>query len=135
MHRSGYYRDDTINNNIKKDKKIFHKRNLIKNPANLNKLHKIKYIKIMDKVHVYMCFHITSIMSTAGNRTRLFSSPFLNSTSWFFILAKIFRNEHVAAFGTALRSAAEKNEIGGYVTVPCSSKMTQRSSTADWLKF
>ena len=89
----------------------------------------------MDKVHVYMCLHIASIKSIAGNKTRLFSSPFLISTSWFLILAEPFRNDHVPACSTALRSSTGKNEMDGHVTVPCSSKMTQRSSTADWLKF
>ena len=79
---------------------------------------------MMDKVHVYMCFHIASIRSTAGNKTRYFHNPFLISTSWFLILAEAFRNDHVAACSTALRSATEKNELCGYVTVPCSSKMT-----------
>ena len=90
---------------------------------------------MMDKVHVYMCLHIASIKSTAGNKTKLFLSPFLISTSWFLILAESFRNDHVAACTTALCSATEKNEMGGYVTVPCSSRMKQHSSTADWLKF
>ena len=89
----------------------------------------------MDKVHVYMCLHIALIKSTAGNKTRLFPSPFLISTSWFLILADAFRNDHVAACSTAVRSATEKNGMGGYVTVPCSSKMTPHSSTTDWLKF
>ena len=82
-----------------------------------------------------MCLHVASIKSTTENKTQLFPSPFLVSTSWFFIFAKALRNDHVAACSTALRSAIEKNEMGGYVTVPCSSKMTQRISTADWLKF
>ena len=34
----------------------------------------------------------------------------------------MFRNDHVVAFSTALRSAIEKNEMGGNVTVPCSSE-------------
>ena len=89
----------------------------------------------MDKSHVHMCFHIESFKSTGGNKTRLFSSPFLFFTSWFLILVKAFRNDHLAACSTALRSATEKNEMGGYVIVPCSSNMTQRRSTADWLKF
>ena len=89
----------------------------------------------MEKVHVYMCFDIESIESTAGNKTRLFHGLLPTSTSLFLILAKAFRNDHVAACSTALRSATEKNEMGGYVTVPCSSEMTQPSSTADWLKF
>ena len=82
-----------------------------------------------------MSLHIASNKFTAGNKIRLFPSPFLVSTSWFFNLTKVFRNDHVAACSTALRSATEKNEIGAYVTVPCSTKMTQRSSTADWIKF
>ena len=43
---------------------------------------------MMDKVQVYMCLHlhIASIKSTAGNKTRLFPSPFL-------ILAESFRND------------------------------------------
>ena len=90
---------------------------------------------MMDKVHVYMCLHIASIKSTAGNKTRLFPSPFLIFTSRFLILAEAFRNDYVAAFSNALRSTTEKNELGGYVTVPCPSKMTQRSSTAAWLKI
>ena len=90
---------------------------------------------MIDKAHVYMCLHIAAIKFTAANKTRLGPYPFLISTSWFLILAEAFRNDHVAACSTALRSATEKNEMGGYVTFPCSSKMTQRSSTADWLKF
>ena len=89
----------------------------------------------MDKVQFYLSSHIASIKSTAGNRTRLFPSVFLISTSRFLILAKAFRNDTVAARSTAVRSATEKNEINGYVTVPCSSKITQHSSTADWFKF
>ena len=82
-----------------------------------------------------MFSQIALIKFTAANKTRLFLSPLLVSTSWFFILAEAFRNDHVAACCTALRSATEKNEMGGYVTVSCLSKMTRRSSTADWLKF
>ena len=83
----------------------------------------------MDKVHVYTCLHIASTKSTAGNKT------FLISTNRFLILAEAFRNNQVAAYSTAVCSATERNEMGGYVTVACSSKMTQRSSTVDWLKF
>ena len=81
-----------------------------------------------DRVRIYMCFHTASMESTAGNKSRLFSSRFL-------ILGEAFRNDHVAAGSFSLRSATEKNKMGGYVTVPCSFKMTQRSSTADWFKF
>ena len=77
----------------------------------------------MDKVQVYMWLQTASIKSTAGNKFRLFFSLFLISTSSFLILT------------TALRGATEENESGCYVTVPCPSKVTQHSSTADWLKF
>ena len=90
---------------------------------------------MMDKVHVCMCLDISSIKSTAGNKTRFFPSPVLISTSSRLILAEAFWNDYLAACSTALRSATEKNELGGYVTIQCLSKMTQRSSTADWLKF
>ena len=72
--------------------------------------------------------------STASTKTKHFPTSFLISTRWFLILAEAFQNNHVAACSTALRSATE-NEKGGYVTVPFSSKMTQRSGTADWIKF
>ena len=90
---------------------------------------------MINKVRVYMCLHIASIRYTAGNKTKLFFRPFLISTSWFLMMAKSFRNDYVAACSTALCSATEKNELGGYVNVPYPSKMTQRSSAADWLKF
>ena len=77
--------------------------------------------------------HIVSQKSTAVNKIWLNPSPFLISTNRFLILAEGFWNDHVAASGTALRSATEKKETGSYV--PCSSKMAQRSSTADGLKF
>ena len=90
---------------------------------------------MIDKVHVYMCLHVASIKSTAGNKTRLFPGPFPISTSWFLIVAEAFQNDHVAACSTAESSATENNGMGGYVTISCSSKLTQHSSTADWLKF
>ena len=65
----------------------------------------------------------------------LFLSPFLFTTGWILILANVFRNDYVAACKTARRSATEKNELGGSVTVPCLSKMAQHNSPADWLKF
>ena len=88
----------------------------------------------MDKVHVYIWLHAASIKSTAGIKTRLFRNPFHISTSSGPTLAEAFRNEHIAACRTALRSATE-NESGGYATVPCPSIVTQHSSTADWLKI
>ena len=87
------------------------------------------------KVHVYMWLHTASIKSTVGKKTRLFASPFHVSTSSRLTLAGAFRNDYVAACSTALRSATEQNESCGYVTVPCPSKVTKNSSTADWLKF
>ena len=89
----------------------------------------------MDKIHIYMCLQIEMYNSTAGNKTRYFSSPFLVSSSRFLVLAEAFRIDHVAPCCTALRSAIEKNEIGDKVTIPCSSKTTQRSGTVDWPKF
>ena len=115
--------------------KIFHERILLKNAPNIFELHKIKQVILIDNVHFYMYLHIASIESLAGNKCNLFHRPFLTSIIWFLNLAEAFRNDHEAACSTALRSATEKNGMGGYITVPCSSKMTQRSSTADWLKF
>ena len=79
---------------------------------------------MIDKVHVYMWLHTASIKSTAGNKTRLFRSPFHITTSSRLTLAEAFRNDHVAACNTALRSSTEENESCGYVTVPCASKIT-----------
>ena len=50
-------------------------------------------------------------------------------------LAGAFRGAYVAACSTAFRSTTEENDSGGYVDVPWPSKVKQRSSTADWLKF
>ena len=83
----------------------------------------------------YMWLHTASIKSTAGNKTRLFPSPFHIFTSSPLTLAGSLRNNYVAACSTALRSATEENESGGYVTVPSPSKVTQHSSTTDWRKF
>ena len=90
---------------------------------------------MMEKVHVYMWLHTASIKSTVGNKTRLFLSRFQVSPSSRLTLAGAFRKDYIAACSTALRSATEENEWGGYVSVPCSSKVTQHSSTVDWLKF
>ena len=68
-----------------------------------------------------MWLHTASIKSTARNKTRFFPSPFQVSTSSRLTLAGGFRNDHVAACSTALRSPTEENESGGYVTVPCPS--------------
>ena len=90
---------------------------------------------MIEKVPIYMCFHYALVKSTAGNKIRLFSTPFLIATCQFLILIEAFRSDYVAACSTALRSATEKNELGGYVTIPCPSKLTQHSSTADWAIF
>ena len=75
------------------------------------------------------------IKSTVGNKIRPFPSPFQLSTSSCLTLEGAFRSNGVAACSTALRSATEEKESGGYVGVPCPSKMKQHSSTADRLKF
>ena len=90
---------------------------------------------MIKKVHVYMWLHTALTKFTAGNKTRLFLSLFYVSTSSRLTLAGAFRSDYVAACSTAVRSATEENESGGCATVPCPSKVTQHSSTADWLKF
>ena len=87
------------------------------------------------KVHVHMWLHTASTKSTVGNKTRLFPSPFHVYPSSRLTLAGEFRSNHVAACSTALCSATEKNDSGGYVAVPCPSKVKQRSGTAEWLKI
>ena len=82
-----------------------------------------------------MCLHTASVESTAWNKTRLLPRPFHVSTSSRLTLADAFWNDHVAACSTALRSATEENASGGYITVPCPSKVTKHSSRADWPKF
>ena len=82
-----------------------------------------------------MWLHNASIKVTVGNKTRLFPSPFHVSTSSRFTLAGLFRGGYVAACSTAFRGAIEENDSGGYVDVPCLSKVKQHSSTADWLKL
>ena len=61
-------------------------------------------------------------------------SPFHVFTSSRFTLAGAFRGDYVAACSTALRSTTEENDSGGYVDVPCPSKVKQRKITVDWLK-
>ena len=60
-----------------------------------------------------------------GNKTRLFYSRFHVSTSLCLTLLGAFRSDYVAACSAALRSATEENELAGYVTVPCPSKVEQ----------
>ena len=109
--------------------------NLLTNAPKIGRIHTIKHMKMMNKDHVYMFSNIASYNTTAENRAKPFPSPFLISTSRFLILERQFQNDHVAACGTSLRSDNEKKEMGGFVTVPCSSKNTQRSNTADWPNF
>ena len=90
---------------------------------------------MLEKVHVYMWIHTALIKSTVGNKTGLFPSPFYVYTSSRLTLAGAFRKDYVAACSSALRSATEEIESGGYVNVPWPFKVTQHSSTADWLKF
>ena len=71
---------------------------------------------MMKKIHIHICLHIASVKSTAGNKTNFFRSPLLVFTSWFFFLAEAFRNDHVAACSTALRSATEKIEMTDLTT-------------------
>ena len=82
-----------------------------------------------------MWLHTASIKRTAGIETKFFPSPFHVSTSSHLTLPGAFRNYHVADRSTALHSATEEIESGGYVIVPCLSMVTQHSSTGDWLKF
>ena len=78
---------------------------------------------------------IASIKSAFGTKLGFFLVRFLLLPAGSDFLAKVFRNDYLAPCSTARRSATEKNEIGGHVTVTCLSKMTQHNSTADWLKF
>ena len=99
----------------------------------------MKYLKKIsynaEKVHVYMWLQTALNNSTVGNKTRFFLYPFHVFTSSRLTFAGAFWSDYVAACSTALRSATEENESGGYVTVPCPSKVTQHISTADWLKI
>ena len=79
--------------------------------------------------------HAASIKTTVWNKLGVFPSPFHVSSSSGLSLAGAFRGGYLAACSTAFRSATEENDSGGYVDVPCPSKVNQHSSTADWLKF
>ena len=50
-------------------------------------------------------------------------SPFHVSTSSRLNLAGAFRSDYVAACSTDFRSAIEENDSGGFVGVPCPSKV------------
>ena len=90
---------------------------------------------MQKKVHVYMWRHTASIKCTVGIETMLLRSPFHVFTSSRLTLARAFWSDYAAACSTAFRGATEDNDSGGYIAVPYSSKVKQRSSTADWLKF
>ena len=75
--------------------------------------------------------HVASTKNTVGHKLGLFPSPFHISTSSRLTLARAFRGNYVAACSTAFRSTTEENDFGGYVDVPCPSKVKQRSSTLD----
>ena len=128
---SGFSPADTKNNDINKRWQTFPLRDNTKKQWKNN----LKYgkIKIIDekKVHVHMLHQLKH----CWEQTKLFSSPFHVSISWRLNLAGAFRSDYVAACSTAFRSATEENDSGGYVDVPCPSKVKEHSSTADWLKF
>ena len=79
---------------------------------------------------IYYCIDLIHFR----NETRHFPSPFLVFTSSRLTLARAFRGDYVAACSAAFRSTTEENDSGGYVDVPCPSKVKQRKSTADWLR-
>ena len=70
-------------------------------------------------------------LNHSWEQNRLFPSSFHVSNSSCLTLAGSFRGDYVAACSTAFRSAIEENDSGGYVDVPCPSKVKQHSSTAD----
>ena len=85
----------------------------------------------MDTNHVYMSLHTASIESTVVNKTRFFPSQF-QIPRFYQLMPHL---DYIAAYSTALRTATEEDESSGYLGVPCPSKMNQRSSTPNWLKF
>ena len=91
---------------------------------------KIKFVKLK-----LSWLHAASIKTTVWNKLGWFPSPFHISTSSRLTLAGAFRGGYVDVCSTAFRIATEENDSGGYVDVPCPSKVKQSSSTADWLKF
>ena len=95
----------------------------------------LKYGKLTFIILKDSCLQAESIKSTVGNKLGLFCSPIHVSTSSPLTFAGAFRGGYVAACNTAFRSTTEENDSGGYVDVPCPSKVKQSSSSADWLKF
>ena len=77
-------------------------------------------------------YTLASIKTVFGTKLGFFLVFAING--WFLILAKVFRNDYVAACSTAHRTATETNESSGHVHIPCSSKLTQQKSTLYWLK-
>ena len=64
-----------------------------------------------------------SIKTTIWNKLGVFPSPFHVATGSGLSLAGAFRGGYVAACSTAFRSTPEENGSGGYVVVPCPSKV------------
>ena len=133
-HQSGYSRADTINNNI----------NILSDKSSIRVNSKNYRKKWNTKIQVHMnagkssCLHVATYCMDwihCCEQSRLFPSPLHVSTSSRLALAGAFRSDYIAACSTALRSATEENGSGGYVYVPCPSKVKQRSSTADCLKY
>ena len=115
-------------------KEIFHKRKLLKTHRKIIEIHKIKFIKMLEKL-MFTCDYTLQRLTPLLGSTLGFFSPFLVSTTSRLTLVAGFRGNYVATCSTALRSATEENESGAYVAVLCPSKVKQQSSTADCLKF
>ena len=90
----------------------------------------------MLKQFMFTCGYILHRLNPLlGTKPDFFLARCTFCTSSRLILAGAFRSDYVAACSTALRSSTEDNESGGYVAVPCPSKVTQLCSTATWQKF
>ena len=93
----------------------------------------LRYGKIKFIIQKDSWLHAASIKTTVWNKLGVFPSPFHVSTSSGLTLTGAFCGGYVTACSTAFRSATEENDSGGYLHVPCPSKMKQSRSTADWL--
>ena len=72
-HHSGYSRADTINNNINKDERQFHKRKILKYIRKKNySTGKIEFINAKRG----SCLHAASVKSTVGNKLGFFLARF-----------------------------------------------------------
>ena len=130
-HQIGYSRADTINNDInKRSKKFPYEENTKVKWKNKLKYGKIKFIMLKRSMFT-CCINYT----TVGNNLGLFLAHSTFLAAHASLWAGAFRGDYVAACSTALRSTTEEKDSGGYVDVPCPSKVKRRSSTADWLKF